>query len=63
MHNFAKLTTATIGRILVAIGVILTTGKWFFGWDEIGYWTLLFLVPGVILTFAGSRQSSSGGTP
>ena len=41
---------------MVLVGIVLTTLKWAFDLDEIGYWTLVALAPGVLLTWIGSRK-------
>lgn len=55
----AKIKLAIlIGRTLVLVGIILITIRWAFELEEIGYWTLAPLIPGVALTFIGQNQES-----
>ena len=54
-----NLNLTTIGRILVVAGILLAIAKWGFGMEDIGSWTLLFLVPGVLLTYLGSHKKKS----
>ena len=54
-----NLDFKVIGRIFVLVGIALVIAKWFFGVTQIGNWALLFLLPGVVLTFMGSQKSKS----
>ncbi|MDG5752209.1 hypothetical protein P8R33_13930 [Qipengyuania sp. XHP0211] len=58
MKILDRLDMITIARILVAIGLLLALAKWFLDMDRIGNWTLVFLIPGVILTFLGNRRAT-----
>ncbi len=58
MNIFDRLDMTTLGRIFVAIGLLLALAKWFLDMDRIGNWTLVFLIPGVILTFLGNRRTA-----
>ncbi|WP_435200225.1 hypothetical protein [Qipengyuania sp. 902] len=58
MNIFDRLDMTTFGRIFVAIGLLLALAKWFLDMDRIGNWTLVFLIPGVILTFLGNRRAA-----
>jgi len=48
-----------IGRIFVLVGGALTIAKVFFGVAEIYNWPLLFLLPGVFLTFLGGQKKKT----
>ena len=58
MNILDRLDMTTLGRILVAIGLLLALAKWFLDMEQIGNWTLVFLIPGVILTFLGNRRTA-----
>lgn len=58
MSIIDRLDMTTLGRILVAIGLLLALAKWLLDMDRIGSWTLVFLIPGVILTFLGNRHKA-----
>lgn len=44
------------GSILVIIGIALSAAKWFLGYEDIGSWPLVALVPGLILNWLGRRK-------
>ena len=58
MNIADRLDMTTIGRVLVVIGLLLALAKWLLDMDRIGNWTLVFLIPGVILTFLGNRRTA-----
>lgn len=56
MNILDRLDMTTLGRVLVLIGLLLALAKWLLDMDRIGNWTMVFLIPGVILTFLGNRR-------
>ena len=59
MTIFRNIDLEVIGRIFVLVGIALSSAKWFFGVAEIKNWALLFLLPGVFLTYWGSQKKKS----
>ena len=58
MNIVDRFDMTTLGRILVAIGLLLALAKWFLDMEQIGNWTLVFLIPGVILTLLGNQRTA-----
>ena len=54
MSILKNINLASIGRILVLVGIGLTISRWFFDL-EVGDWAIFFLIPGVILTYVGEK--------
>ena len=56
-----KKHLGTFGTILVIVGAVLMALKYFAGMDEIGFWTLALIGPGIILQWIGSRKGQTIG--